>query len=271
MKGNELSVRTRRRPRSEEDDLWEDPIEEDDGPSDDPLDGFLADGLITEVIGEVKSGKEGTVYACRANPSTGEKLLAGKVYRAQEHRTFKHDHVYRQGRFVGETRVARAMAKRTSEGRQAAFAFWIMQEWDLLRRLHPAGANVPRPVARAESAILMSYLGDEEAAAPLLNNVALTPAEARPLFEVVLRNIELFLANDCVHGDLSPYNILYWEGAVTIIDFPQAVDPRFNDHAYDLLERDIQNVCRYFGRYGIRSDPERITRHLWGRFRRSTL
>ncbi|HXN84716.1 MAG TPA: RIO1 family regulatory kinase/ATPase, partial [Candidatus Binataceae bacterium] len=64
-----------------------------------------------------------------------------------------------------------------------------------------------------------------------------------------------------------PYNILYWNDAVTIIDFPQAIDSRFNPNARALLERDLGNVCRYFERYGIHSDPRRIASRMWDAYR----
>lgn len=232
---------------------------------------FFADGTITEVLGQLKSGKEGTVYCCRANPSTGVDLVAAKVYRSQEHRTFKNDAVYRQGVPILNKRDARAFKKKTGWGRQVKSGTWMYHEWEMLRTLSDAGADVPRPISLADSVILMEYIGDEESAAPKLQEVSLSPEETRPLFERTLGNIELFLRLNWIHGDLSPYNILYWQGNVTVIDFPQAVDARTNPSALDLLLRDVANVCRYFGRYGIRSDPERIARHLWGRFLRAEL
>jgi RIO kinase 1 len=114
-------------------------------------------------------------------------------------------------------------------------------------------------------------LGDEEQAAPHLQSVKLEPDEVRPLYEKIVGNVELLLSNNLIHGDLSSYNILYWKGAVTIIDVPQAVDPRFNPDAYTLLQRDLQNVCAYFARYGVKSDPDRMTNYLWSRFVRSEL
>ena len=82
-----------------------------------------------------------------------------------------------------------------------------------------------------------------------------------------MRNVALWLDLDRIHGDLSPYNILYWKGVITIIDFPQAIDSRFNQSARELLQRDLANVCRYFERYGIRGDPERIATRMWGAYK----
>jgi RIO kinase 1 len=125
---------------------------------------------------------------------------------------------------------------------------------------------VPRPFAQVGNAVLMAYLGDADEPAPRLNEVALTPDEARPLFDRLLYNVELFLAHDRIHGDLSAYNILYWQGAATIIDFAQAVDPRYNEDIYPLLERDIERLCRYFAPYGIVADPRAIASDMWLRY-----
>ncbi len=88
---------------------------------------------------------------------------------------------------------------------------------------------------------------------------------------MLLRNVELWLAHDTIHGDLSAYNVLYWEGRVRVIDFPQAVDARANPNARDLLARDVANLCTYFARQGIRADPDRIAGELWRRFLRAEL
>src|SRR5436309_2682820 len=93
-----------------------------------------------------------------------------------------------------------------------------------------------------------------------------TVATGGGLFTRIMRNVELWLAYNVVHGDLSAFNILWWEGNVTIIDVPQAVDPRVNPNARDLLARDIDNVCRYFSRSGVQADPARLAARLWTRF-----
>jgi RIO kinase 1 len=251
------------------DELNESEIEDEDDSS--PLAPFFAEGLITDLIRTEKSGKEGTVYCCRADPSTGYELLAAKVYRPRTHRAFKNDAVYQEGRVILNKRDARAVACKSDWGRQTKFGIWIGHEFETLTQLHALGSDVPRPLRMSGSAILMEYVGDEEAAAPKLKEVQLEAHEVRPLFNRMMQNIELWLANDLVHGDLSAYNVLYWDGAITVIDFPQAVDPRANANARDLLQRDIDNVCHYWDEYGVRTDPNRIAQHLWHRFLRSEL
>lgn len=231
------------------------------------IDEFYSEGFITDVIRPVKSGKEASVYLCRANRSvTGRELLAAKVYRPREHRSFRNDSLYKAGRVLKEGRDRRAVKKRTGYGRQLDEGWWISREWETLRTLHDAGADVPAPVAMAGQAILMEYLGDEEAPAPQLRQVKLDPDEARVAFETLLRTVELALAHNVVHADLSAFNVLWWNERACVIDFPQAVDPRSNRNAESLLARDVENLCAHFQKQGVPSNPSAILRDLWTRF-----
>ena len=242
----------------------------------DALSGFYYDKLIDDVLRAVKGGKEASVYCCAAHPSTGVEFVAAKIYRPRMFRSLKNDALYREGRSIlddtGKTikardrRVQRAVENMTRFGSELRIGSWIGHEFETLRLLHDAGADVPRPYGQANSAIMMEYLGDGELAAPTLNHVALEQDEAQALFERVMRNVELMLFQHRVHADLSAYNILYWDGAIKLIDFPQAVDPRINPHAESLLARDVERVCQYFSRFRIKLDARRIARDLWSRY-----
>jgi RIO kinase 1 len=235
------------------------------------LDYFLAEGMISEVLYTVKSGKEATVFCCQAGPSMATELLAAKVYRPRNNRGFKNDAVYQEGRVILNGQVRRAVEKKTRFGREAQFAIWVNYEFETLRALHKAGADIPRPIASTDNAILMEYVGDRRQAAPPLQYVQLQRGEARRVFDQLMGNIELWLGHNYVHADLSAYNVLYWQERACIIDFPQAIDPRFNPNALALLTRDIENICRYFARYGLQYNGQRIAQQLWRRFRNAEL
>lgn len=237
----------------------------------DALDTFIDDGWIDEPFELIKSGKEATVYRCASGPRLDQAFLAVKVYRSRNARRFKNDAVYQAGRVITNRRSRLAFAKKTAFGREFQAGSWTESEFQTLKLLHAAGADVPRPITRSTEALLMEYAGDAESPAPMLSGVTLEPAEAQPLFERLLQNVELWLACDRIHADLSPFNVLYWQGRLTVIDFPQAVDPRFNPNAFALLERDIEHICRYFGRYGVQADAARLASNLWRRFERSEL
>ena len=242
---------------------------------------FFDDRLITNVLYDLKSGKEATVFCCEGGPTAGARLVAAKVFHPGNVRSFQNDSLYRQGRVITDARLRRAARKKTRIGRRAEHTSWVGHEYATLRLLHAAGADVPRPVSfaagailsagfqqsgYAPGAILMEYIGDDKVSAPLLKSVSIDPADAQDYFDLVIRNVELFLSCNIVHADLSAFNILYWDGDLTIIDFPQAVDPRTNPHAYSLLQRDVNNVYRYFTRYGVQADAYRIASGLWDRF-----
>jgi RIO kinase 1 len=212
------------------------------------LDSFIAEGSITHIVREVKSGKEATVYCCRG----ADGLVAAKVYRPLESRRFKNDAVYHTGRMhlARNGRVKRAAENKSAFGRKVQYATWIDHEWQTLSALFNAGADVPRPISRNENAILMMYLGDEQAAAPRLGDVDVEPTLASRIIDRLLWNIELMLDRHTIHGDLSPFNLLLWDGQVTIIDLPQAVDPRLNPAAQSLLSRDIHNICAWARKRG---------------------
>jgi RIO kinase 1 len=235
------------------------------------LDEFIEGRVIAEVVGVIKSGKEATVYCCRPlRDDTG--LIAAKVYRDRDVRRFSNDAPYMEGRMRGMRRREQlAIATKSRAGRRISFGHWVDQEWRTLSVLYQAGCDVPRPLAHSGRVILMEYIGDEGGAAPPLSATELDPAESERVFNVLMRNIEVMLACDRVHADLSPFNVLYRNGDVRIIDFPQAIDPRFNSSALSLLERDVERICQYAARSGIEADAQSIVRDLWSRFLRSQL
>ena len=230
------------------------------------LDAFYDRSLITDVEGIIKIGKEASAYRCRASQELGGGLVVAKVYRSRQYR-FKNDAAYLEGRERAlRGQVKRALTGKTAFGREVGTALWVGSEWMTLQTLHQAGADVPKPLALEADALLMEYLGDEDDAAPQLNRVRLTPEEAQQAFGAVMRNVELMLSLNLVHSDLSSHNILWWQGRAVLIDFPQAVDPRFNGKARDFLHRDVANVCEYFARQGIEASPVDLAEDLWRRF-----
>ena len=243
----------------------------------DSLRNFFDLDLITDVLAQVKGGKEASVYRCLPHPTIDAEWLAAKVYRPRQFRNLRNDAMYREGRQIltdedgkpadpKDDRIIRAIGKKSAFGVQVQHTSWLMYEYTTLQKLYAAGAAVPQPVAVDQNAILMGYVGDGSRGAPTLHEAVLNPAEAAPLFQETLRNIEIMLTQGYVHGDLSAYNILYWEGKITLIDFPQVTDAQANRNARKILSRDVQRVCEYFGQYGVPCNASAITEKLWARY-----
>lgn len=242
----------------------------------DSLRPFTEQSLIDDVLFAVKGGKEASVYCCKAHPAAASALgverLAAKVYRPRMFRNLRNDAMYREGRAIltedgravknTDHRILRAVGKKTDFGAAVQHQSWLLYEYTTLQTLWEKGAAVPRPVAVGENAILMSYHGDDSRGAPTLVEVDLTQDEARKIFDDVRRTLAILLAEGVVHGDLSPYNILYHDGAITFIDFPQVVRLGENPHADAILTRDLTRVCDFFSRMGIPCDPTTLRHEL---------
>jgi RIO kinase 1 len=237
----------------------------------DSLGYFFEQRWISDILGKIKSGKEASVYLCRSGNQVESALIAAKVFRPRMLRNLKNDQLYRldravldeNGNRVHDLGMLKAQHKRSVYGEQIRHQSWIAYEFQTLKTLHAAGADVPQPYEMSENAILMGYIGDELSAAPTLNTVTLHPGEVEPLYARLLRNVEIMLAKGIVHGDLSAYNVLYWNAGITVIDFPQVISPGSHRSAYRIFSRDITRACDYFARQGLPSDPARLAANLW--------
>src|ERR1700712_3129474 len=140
------------------------------------LQSLVDEGLVDSVVRQLMSGKEAMVYVVRC----GEETRCAKVYKEADQRSFRQAVDYTENRKVKNSRQARAMAKGTKFGRQAAEAAWQSAEVDALYRLAAAGVRVPTPYNFHDGVLLMELVTDAHGdAAPRMNDVPLTPDEAR--------------------------------------------------------------------------------------------
>ena len=210
------------------------------------LEPLVRDGLVDEVIRPLKSGKEAAVYVVL---SEGE-IRCAKVYKEANKRGFHKQALYQEGRKVRNSRQARAMEKNTRFGRKQQEEVWQNAEVDALYRLAAAGVRVPQPYNFVEGVLLMELVTDEHgAAAPRLNDLVLTSEQALEYHGILIREVIKMLCAGLIHGDLSEFNVLVDAHGPVIIDLPQAVDAAANNNAARMLERDVNNLAAYFGRF----------------------
>jgi len=236
------------------------------------IEPFVTQGMITGIYRQLTSGKEATVYCCRADPSTRARFVAVKVYRPHVASGYRRSGSYFEGMERRlKTRTLRAIRAGTRFGQRAIDGLWVAVEYEHLERLHRAGAAVPRPLGLSGHAIAMEYVGNGAGPAPQLREAELDRATAQDVRDEILESVVVLLRNHTVHGDLSPYNILLWKGRPTLIDLPQAVDVRFNGEAAMLLQRDLENLSTFFAKCGSGFDARRLTETLWTRYQRARL
>jgi RIO kinase 1 len=215
-------------------------------------------------LGVLKTGKEADVFLLdrgvpETAPGNGEScVLAAKRYRSAEHRTFHRNASYTEGRRTRNSRNARAMAKKTTFGRQVAAGQWAWAEWESLKRCYQAGVPVPYPVQIDGTEILMELITVDGEPAPRLAGMRPEPDLLASWFEQLRDAMAALALGGLAHGDLSPYNILAAGERLVIIDLPQVVDVVANPQGADFLQRDCHNVCTWFNRRGLEVDEHEL-------------
>lgn len=214
---------------------------------------ITSDEAVQHDLGILKTGKEADVHLVERSLAGRTNVLAAKRYRKFEDRLFRNDARYRTGKRTGESRLDKAVDKGNRAGMAFRAQLWLMTEFDVLCRLWTAGAPVPYPVQKLNSEIMVELIGSPEQAAPRLVHARLDGTDAQAAWTQLVDALHLMARHGVVHGDLSPYNVLWHEGRIVIIDFPQAVDPIAHGEGIALLERDCTNVCDWFSRRGVRT------------------
>lgn len=221
---------------------------------------LVDEGLVDQVLRQLMSGKEAEVYVVRC----GEDTRCAKVYKEADKRSFRQNVLYTEGRKVKNSRRARAMEKGSRYGRKEQEQAWQSAEVNALHRLAAAGVRVPRPYNFLEGVLLMELVTDAGGnAAPRLNDLALSEAQAREYHRTLIMQVVRMLCAGIVHGDLSEYNVLVGGDGPVIIDLPQAVDAAGNNSARVMLERDVDNLTAYFGRYAPELRATDYGREIW--------
>jgi RIO kinase 1 len=221
---------------------------------------LIDDGVVDEVLSQLMSGKEATVFVVRC----GDEIRCAKVYKEAAKRSFKQAVQYQEGRKSKNSRRQRAMEKGSKFGRKQQEESWHNAEVDALYRLAEAGVRVPKPFGCFDGVLLMELVTyDEGEVAPRLNDVSMTHEQALEDHLTIMNDVKRMLVAGLVHGDLSEFNVLVDDYGPVIIDLPQAVDAAANNHAKSMLERDVGNMTEYYGQYAPELLRTNYAKEMW--------
>ncbi|RZC53017.1 hypothetical protein C5167_011867 [Papaver somniferum] len=205
---------------------------------------MLNRGIFDDINGCISTGKEANVY--HATKDDGQEF-AVKVYKTpvpgfkDGNRRIQRDYCFRRGYLKHNPRQ---MPKT-----------WAENEMMNLMMLKAAGTRCPTPIFLRQNVLVMEFVGKSGRAAPCLKDANLSEAKMRECYvQMVMVMRILYQKCNLVHGDLSEYNILYYEGSLHIIDVSQSVDL---DHPLALyfLRLDCIHVSDFFENNGVGVRP----------------
>ncbi|MGX5173101.1 PA4780 family RIO1-like protein kinase [Aliikangiella sp. IMCC44653] len=221
---------------------------------------LVDDGIVDEVLSQLMSGKEATVYVVRC----GNEIRCAKIYKDAAKRSFKKAVTYQEGRKGRNSRRNRAIQNKSSFGRKQQEDAWQSAEVDALYKLADAGVRVPKPYGCFDGVLLMELITDDLGhVAPRLNDVILTKEQALEDHAALMQSVMRMLCAGIVHGDLSEFNVLLDEYGPVIIDLPQAVDAAGNNNAKAMLERDVNNITAYYSQFAPELISSNYAAEIW--------
>lgn len=229
---------------------------------------LIDDGLVDDVIGQLMSGKEASVFTVLC----GEEIRCAKVYKEASQRSFKKAAQYQEGRKSRNSRRGRAMEKGSKYGRAQQEKAWQTAEVDALYKCAEAGVRVPRPFGCFDGVLLMDLITDEDGdVAPRLNDVMMSEEQALEDHAQMMIYVTRMLCAGIVHGDLSEFNVLVDEDGPVIIDLPQAVDASANNNAEAMLARDVNNMTSYYAQFAPQLATTQYAKEMWALYEKGLL
>ncbi len=196
---------------------------------------LVQDGYVEAFGGPISTGKEANVY--EALGADGRDV-AVKIYRISAS-DFRDMREY----LVGDPRFEKVGSEKLD-----VVVAWTQKEFANLQRAAAAGVRVPEPIAVQRNVLVMELIGEEDDPAPTLHDVRIENPETA--YEVVREYMRRLYDAGLVHGDLSEYNVVVWEGELCVIDVGQAVTVH-HPNVDEFLERDCRNVANFFARQGV--------------------
>ncbi|MEP7137436.1 MAG: RIO1 family regulatory kinase/ATPase [Chloroflexota bacterium] len=216
-------------------------------------------GFLDKLISGIKTGKEASVFLGR----NSEGLVAVKMYTDLRVRSFKRDEPYREGRYIGDARIQKAIEQGSQHGLDAHQVLWVQEEFRQMKQLERHGVRVPKAIAVAGLTVIMEFIGDDDGnPAPRISDLNMEQAEAEEAFRQAVQNLKLIVSSGRVHGDYSTFNILWHAETAVVIDFPQVMELKHNPNASAFLERDVHSLCKSFLKQGVKADEAKVLREV---------
>ncbi|MEM0230758.1 MAG: serine protein kinase RIO [Candidatus Woesearchaeota archaeon] len=202
-------------------------------------------GCLEFLKSPISIGKEANVFSAKR----GEGVVAVKIYRLETCDFNRmYDYIRADPRYSG-------LKKRR---RLVVFA-WCQREYRNLLKARELGVRVPSPIGFLNNVLVTEFIGDNDQPAPKLKDRI--PENIQEFAEIVIEYMRKLYSGGFVHTDLSEYNILNWNEKPVFIDFSQATT-RENPNFQQYLERDINNITRFFRKHGLNLENQKVLKEI---------
>ena len=196
---------------------------------------LMKNGLIDTLDFPIARGKEAHVF----HGTSQNGPIAVKIFHTSN-AVFKNLVQYIEGdpRFGGLKRRHRDLVD-----------IWVRKEFRNLSRLEKWGLAVPTPLGVHRNVLVMEYLGTPTAPSPRLKDVEVPDAQA--VYDELLEFLAVtWQKANMVHGDFSPYNIMWHGDRPVVIDVGQAV-VQSHPKSQEFLVRDVTRLVEWAKKSGL--------------------
>ena len=196
---------------------------------------LMKNGLIDTLDFPIARGKEAHVF----HGTSENGPIAVKIFHTSN-AVFKNLVQYIEGdpRFGGLKRRHRDLVD-----------IWVRKEFRNLSRLEKWGLAVPTPLGVHRNVLVMEYLGTPTAPSPRLKDVEVPDAQA--VYDELLEFLAVtWQKANMVHGDFSPYNIMWHGDRPVVIDVGQAV-VQSHPKSQEFLVRDVTRLVEWAKKSGL--------------------
>ena len=210
---------------------------------------LISSGVLKGLESPISMGKEGNIFT--AITPADERVIV-KIYRLSTCDFFK----------MYEFLISDPRFKDLKHRRRHVIFTWAQREYRNLLKVREAGLRVPTAMAIKSNVLVMSYIGTAETPAPKL--IHQPPKNPAAFFKEIIDQLKKLYKAGMVHGDLSAHNILNLEEKPVLIDWSQATTLD-NPNANIWLERDVKNICVWFAKRDVKTDPKKVLKEIVGK------
>jgi len=203
---------------------------------------LISEGHFKGLESPISVGKESNIFSALTK---NNKRIIVKIYRLE---TCDFNRMYDY--IKADPRFSKLRRKK----RKIIFA-WVQREYKNLLKASKANVDVPKTLTFSNNVLVLEFIGEKNNIAPKLKDKL--PKNEKKFFDEIIKSIKKLYKAGLVHADLSAFNILNLKEKPVLIDFSQATTLE-HPEAMDFLERDVKNICNFFGKLGLKIDEEKI-------------